>query len=269
MKFLGNIISNKFLIRFISIIIFFFSLKVCIAQFTIPEIPKDQRFVYDYVEVMSNYEFKLLDTKLRNYADTTSTQIVVAIVGSVKGDDISLISSQWGHKWGVGQKDKDNGIFILLAVDDRKIDVATGYGIETILTDIMVKDIIDNEMIPSFKNGNYHSGLDYGTNAMIRGLEGNYKMAPKEEKPNYIPLLVVAFFFAIWFIIAFKRLLEDDDDYYGGGGSRGGSGRTYTGSSSYGGYSGGSFGGGFSSGGGFSGGFGGGGFGGGGASGSW
>ncbi|WP_394332694.1 TPM domain-containing protein [Altibacter lentus] len=239
------------------------------AQFTIPEKPKLQTAVYDYIELLTASQQQQLSSKLKNYADTTSTQIVVAIISSTKGEDISLLGAKWGQEWGIGQADEDNGILILLARDDRTIDINTGYGIEYRLTDLMAERIINRVIIPEFKQGDYYAGLDKGTTAIFSALNGEFtedRDFGKEVGYNFGWVIILLIF--IGFIILISRGRKNDGDNKGKGGGGGSiwdiiilsnAGRT-------GGFGGG---GGFSGGGGFGGGFGGGGFGGGGASGSW
>ena len=75
----------------------------CVAQFTIPEKPGLQTSVYDYVNLLDNSEKKALEQKLINYSDSTSTQIVVAIIESTEGENINFLGAQWGQEWGIGQ----------------------------------------------------------------------------------------------------------------------------------------------------------------------
>ena len=97
------------------------------------------------------------------------------IIPSTKGEDISFLGAKWGQKWGIGQKGKDNGILITLATQDRKVDINTGYGIETIITDRMAEQVINRIMIPQFKRGDYYAGLDQGSDAIFQMLQGKYK----------------------------------------------------------------------------------------------
>lgn len=238
------------------------------AQYTIPKKPskKEQTSLYDELNLLSTSQQNALKNKLLNYADSTSTQIVVAIIATTKGEDISLLGAKWGQKWGIGQADKDNGILVLLAKDDRMVDINTGYGIETIVTDRIAEQIINREMIPYFKSGDYYSGLDKGTNALIDALAGNYKENRSFKKEGDSTGFIIA---VIIFFIIIIILRSRNGGRNGGGGT--GSlldviilsnmGRTggFGGSSGGGSFGGGSFGGGF----------GGGGFGGGGASGGW
>ena len=128
----------------------FLGLQSGLAQFTIPEIPKEQTSVYDYISLLSATEKRALENKLIKYSDTTSTQIVVAIISSTNGENINYLGAQWGQKWGIGQAKEDNGVLILLARDDKKIAINTGYGVEHLLTDVsykMISSLSLNKMI--------------------------------------------------------------------------------------------------------------------------
>ncbi len=242
------------------------------AQFNIPETPKEQTSVYDYVNLLSAKEKQSLEQKLIKYSDTTSTQIVAAIISTTKGENIGLLTPKWAQKWGIGQAKEDNGVFILLAKDDRKIWISPGYGVEDRLTAGVVGEITRNIIIPEFKRSDYYRGLDKGADAIFEVLTGAYQGKRKPNNSNGMPIGKIIFFIIlfIFFIIAISRNKRN-------GGGRGG--RKSRGFSildaiilsnmgrSSGGF-GGSSGGGFS-GGGFGGGFGGGGFSGGGAGGSW
>ena len=227
--------------------------------------------VYDYAKMLSPEERRMLETKISKYYDSTSTQIVIATVHKVN-DDISLYATEWAHKWGIGQKEKGNGIFILVAKDDRKITIRTGYGVEHLLTDALTRRIIETDIIPYFKNGQYYKGLSQAIDSIIKVMAGEYKSEKDIEQQKSSMEDIAWGFLILFFLIIFLSLFFKGLDSGGGGGSgSGGSWRssgpitfTGSGSSSWGSSSGGS-----SWGGGFSGGFGGGGFGGGGATGSW
>src|SRR5690554_3445419 len=145
------------------------------AQYEIPPKPSKETSVYDYIDLLTPSQKSALENKLVRYADSTSTQIVCIIIGSTKGEDISLLGAEWGQKWGIGQKGEDNGILITLAKDDRMVDINTGYGIEYRITDMMSKRIIDRIMIPEFKTDNYYAGLDKGSDAIFAALKGEFK----------------------------------------------------------------------------------------------
>lgn len=259
--------------------------QLSFAQFNIPEKPKgnEQTSIYDYVGLLTSSQKNSLEQKLIRYADSTSSQIVVAIISTLNGDDITLVGAKWGQDWGIGQAKEDNGILILLAKDDREIDINTGYGMEYRLTDILAERIINRVIIPEFKKGDYYSGLDKGTDAIFDVLNGEFKATNTSSNSNGFPFIVIVFLFIMFiiFIIAISNNRRGKGGNNGGKGGnldsrdileaiifsnmgRGSYGRSSGGGIFGGGSSGGSFGGG-----GFGGGFGGGGFGGGGASGSW
>ena len=239
-----------------------------------PEKPDPPRLVNDFAGVLSHDEREALENKLVYYNDTTSTQIAIVLIHTLDGYPIDDYTIKLAEKWGIGQQKKNNGILILAAVDDRKIFIATGYGLEGALPDALVKRIIENDIKPFFKAGDYYGGLDKGTEQMILLARGEYQGEGRKEKKDSPPIFVFLIFFLILFFIFLSKIL----------GARKYAHRNNMGfwaawailnalrsrqHGSWGGFTsgGGGFGGG-SSGGGF-GGFGGGSFGGGGAGGSW
>lgn len=255
-----------------------FCSQTLLAQYKIPEIPKVQTSVYDYISLLSDSEKTSLEQKLIKYSDTTSTQIVVAIISSTNGENINYLGAQWGEKWGIGQAKEDNGVLILLAKDDRRIAINTGEGMEHLLSDAMSKRIIEQDIIPYFKKNDYAGGLNRGVDAIFEVMTGEYHGTRKGNNSDAIPigLLLLLFIIFMIIIIAISKNRKGGNNGGSGGNKRQGMSLldaiilSNMGRGSYGGGSsgGGLFGGG-SSGGGFGGGFGGGGFGGGGASGGW
>lgn len=235
---------------------------------------KPDRLVNDYTNVLSQQQVSSLEQKLTAFDDSTSTQIAVVLIPSLEGYDISDYTVRLAEKWGVGSAENDNGVMLLVSIGDRKVTIQTGYGVEGALPDAIAKRIIENEIKPAFKAGDYYTGLEKGTDAIIAYTKGEYKNTkPKNRERRGIPAGLIILIAIIIIAVISKR---------GGGGggrvigSRGGAdlmwwtlmsgmaGRNRGGG--WGGFSGGS--GGFGGGGGF-GGFGGGSFGGGGASGNW
>jgi uncharacterized protein len=251
---------------------------ICFAQFDIPKKPDLQTSLYDYAGILSASEKQALEEKLVRYSDSTSTQIVIVTVETIKGESIGLLTPKWAHEWGIGQADKDNGILILLAEKEREIWISPGYGVEDRLSAGIVGEMTRNVIIPEFKAGSYYNGLDKGTDAIFELLTGKYKEERKNLKKGDDGggggggIFIFIIIFIIIIIILSKR------GGGRGGNNRGGFGSTLTdililSSLGRSGGSGGGFGGfggsGGGGGGGFGGGFGGGGFSGGGAGGSW
>ncbi|KIX21939.1 methanol dehydrogenase [Flavobacterium sp. 316] len=245
------------------------------SQFDIPKKPTFQTSIYDYADVLNESEEKSLENKLVTYSDSTTTQIVIITVESLKGDDIGILTPRWAQEWGIGQADTDNGILILLSKNDRKIWISPGYGLEHKLTAGINGELIRNVILPEFKAGSYYNGLDKGTTAIFDVIKGTYKGERKgnKSKGSGLPIFIFILFFIILIILISKN--KNNRGNNGGSGRTGGVdlmdiiilsslGRGNGGGSFGGGSSGGGFGGG-----GFGGGFGGGGFSGGGAGGSW
>lgn len=243
------------------------------AQFTIPEKPKFQTSVYDYANVLNTTEKTQLEEKLIRYSDSTSTQIVVITIESLKNEDIGILTPKWAQEWGIGQAKEDNGVLILLAKEERKIWISPGYGLEDRLTAGIGGEITRNIIIPEFKAGSYYRGLDKGADAIFDVFKGKYKSSRKQSKGQDFPILP----FIIIIVIVLILLAKNKGGGPGGnsGNRGGGMGSTLLNAiilSNLGRSSGGGFGGGSSGGfggGGFGGGFGGGGFSGGGSGGSW
>ncbi|RZK49853.1 MAG: TPM domain-containing protein [Pedobacter sp.] len=237
-----------------------------------------QKLVSDFTNTLSPEQIAILERKLVAFDDSTSNQVAVVLVKSVGDYDINEYALELGRKWGVGSQGKNNGVILLVAVGDRKLSIQTGYGLEGALPDIYTKRIIENDIKPYFKEGDYFQGINAGTNSIISLIKGEYKN-DKKKAANPINKggsgLIVIIIIIIIFIIG-KR-----GGGNGGGGKEVFSGRGVAegllwgmllggGRNHGGGFGGGGFGG---SGGGFGGGgfggFGGGSFGGGGSSGSW
>ena len=225
------------------------------------------KLVNDYSNTLTADQRQTLETKLVAYDDSTSTQISVVIIPSLNGNDVSDFNVKLGRAWGVGNKKYNNGVVLLISKEDRKLNIATGYGAEGALPDITAKHIIDEVIVPAFKGNDYYRGIDEGTDAIMLALKGEYT-APESYNSSlgksHFPWGTIIFIVII-IIISIVR------------GGRGGGGGGGIGNALFwtammggrGGGGGGSWGGGSSGGGGGFGGFGGGSFGGGGASGSW
>ncbi|GAA4310962.1 TPM domain-containing protein [Compostibacter hankyongensis] len=264
--------KHNFLLRPVMALCVLLSLCVWPAQAQdVPARPEPPRLVNDFARLLMPDQADVLEHKLRNYNDTTSTQIAVVIVESVGDYAMVDYAVKLGRSWGVGGKQFNNGVILLIAVKDHKAFIATGYGMEGPLPDATCKEIVENDIIPAFRAQQYYAGLDAAVNDIIAAAAGEYKAQPHKDKDGGKG----AFFFFVFIIII---LIIFFISRRGGGG---GGGTSYTrrgwgagpfiggflggmGSGGFGGR-----GGGFGGGGGGFGGFGGGSFGGGGAGGSW
>jgi uncharacterized protein len=244
----------------------------------IPDRPVPPRLVNDFAGMLDPREVSSLEMKLDAFNDSSSTQIAIVTVPSLDGYDKADYAQQLGEKWGVGQKGKNNGILILIkpktASEDGAVQIATGYGVEGPIPDLTCSDIVNKEILPAFRNGDYYGGLDKATNVLMSLARGEfpaseYSGKTAKQSGKRFPLGLIIFIVFIIIMIS-GRSGGSNNKHISSKGlpfwllmSMMGSGRGSGGS--WGGFSGGSGGGG---GGGF-GGFGGGSFGGGGAGGSW
>jgi len=242
----------------------------------IPARPNPPKLVNDYAGLLTTEQQHALERKLVAYDDSTSSQIAIVIVEDMKGYEAVEYAVALGRKWGIGGREHNNGVLILISKNTRDAFIAPGYGLEGAIPDITAKTIVDHDIIPNFKEGNYYRGLDEATDDIIRAAAGEYK-APKgynKKGKKSDAFKGIAGFLIVLFIIIFS-IIGRGGGRGGGMASRRGWGDIGTGwiiGSILGGMGrGGSGGGGGWSGGGGGGfgGFGGGGFGGGGAGGKW
>ncbi len=246
----------------------------------LPKRPVPPTLVTDFADVLDEREELQLEQKLVSYFSSTSTQIAVVTVNDLAGNDISDYAFRLGEKWGIGSKDFDNGILILVkpkqSTGRGRVFIAVGYGLEGAVPDATANKIVDNEMIPYFKSGDMYAGIDKATSVLIDITRGEYSAQQYAEQVSggFNPFILFLVIFFIFPLIFGRRRRG----YYSTGGRSslplwlalgflGGSSRGHSGSFSDFSSGSGSFGGGGSFG--SFGGFGGGGFGGGGAGGSW
>jgi len=240
----------------------------------IPDVPNPPKLVNNFSKQLPNFlsgsEQQALENKLVEFNNATSNQIVIVIVDDLAGYSPYEFASKLGRKWGVGQEKYKNGIVILVKPTEsdgnkKVIFIAPNGGLQGIIPDAATSRIIDNEIVPQFKQKNFYEGLDRATNVLMSLSKSEYSYSDygKKKKKGLSSFFVVAI---VLLVIIFMMKQKGGR----GGYTIGGSGRNYGGGFFGGGFGGG--GGGFSGGGGGGfGGFGGGGggFNGGGSGGSW
>lgn len=250
--------SSKF--KVISTLIFCLSSLSLLFGQNFPAQPNPPRLVNDFADVLSSSERESLEQKLVAFDDSTSTQIGIVTIESLEGAEVGSYASELGEKWGIGRKNRHNGVIILMAKAERKVTIRTGYGVEEKLGSIIADRIIKDKLIPNFKEGNFYTGFNEATDEIIARLSGLYVNDEKDEGeriPLWVILLIV---FIIFFLLPFIFRSRRGTTYNRRGFNTWGGGPIFWGEG--GGFGGGGGGGGF-------GGFGGGSFSGGGASGGW
>jgi uncharacterized protein len=242
----------------------------------IPDKPQPPRLVNDFAGILTQDEISSLEEKLVAFNDSTSTQIAIVTVPSLNGYDKADYAQRLGEKWGIGKKQLNNGVLILVKPkqpdSNGQIFIAQGYGLEGVLPDLACSQIIDKDILPAFRQGDYYGGLVKAVTTIMAITRGEYTAEDYagngNRKSQHIPIGFVIFIVILILVIAGRHSGGSNGRHISTGGlpfwmlmGMLGSGRgSHDGS--WGGFSGGSGGGGF-------GGFGGGSFGGGGAGGSW
>jgi uncharacterized protein len=229
--------------------------------------PPDHR-INDYAGALDTADRERLEDKLRQRERGSSNQIVVAIFRSLEGESLEDYSVRLAQSWRIGRKGLDNGVVFLIFVNDRKMRIEVGYGLESNLTDAVSSSILRDVVAPRFREGRLADGISAGLDAIDQAIAGTYRGAPsparRQPATSYWAIFLLLFVIAglAWIIVP-ALLFSRATRRHGWTGGSSGWGGPFVG----GGFFGGGGGGGGFSGGDFSGG--GGGFGGGGASGSW
>ena len=251
--------------RFLAILVLLFGCRL-LADEVIPPVPA--AYFNDYASVVSTGTAAQLNTTLENFERQTTEQIVVAVFSKMQSDsDVADYTVRVARAWHVGQQAKNNGAVLFVFVQDHKVFLQVGYGLEAVLPDALCKRIIDEQITPRFKAGDFDGGLTAGVQSILAATKGEYKgtgttvAEHQHALPNGIGLGVLPIIFLIIFVIvivtSFGNRQRSGWRYAGSGWNRS---SNWSGGGGFGGFSGGG-------GGGFSGG--GGSFGGGGAGGSW
>ncbi len=165
--------------------------------------------VNDFGNFLEPFQRESLERKIRNYNDSTSSAIVLITVPDLQGYDIAELSLKYLREWGIGTKEKDNGVLILVSKAERKARIETGYGMEGVLPDITSKHIIDERMVPYFRENDYYRGFDNAVDAIIQAAAGEYKAAPATRQRQGSSLKTIIILAIILFFILSR---------FGGGG---------------------------------------------------
>jgi uncharacterized protein len=153
-------------------LLLFISPYLSTAQKAVPEL-WGQR-VHDDAHILKQETIDALEQRLKTYEDSTSNQIAILTVTSLDGEVLEEYSLKVTEAWKLGQDDKDNGVLLLIAVDDHKMRIEVGHGLEGVLTDAHSNRIIRNEMTPNFRKSEYDAGVTAAVDAMIKSIGGEY-----------------------------------------------------------------------------------------------
>ena len=247
---------------------------ICVAAAAIPARPEPARLVNDLAGLFTISQADELERMLVAFDDSTSNQIAVVTVSDLEGYAPADFATRIGIDWGVGSADFNNGIVILVkpkTISPGQVFISVGYGLEGAIPDAYAKRIIENEMLPHFRENDYFEGVGAACDILMKMASGEISEPRDSIEEDLIWIFVIMFVILLFIIIIVASHHNEGQRNGGGNGSRGfPDGPIITIGNDFGGIGRGGFGG-FSGGGGFGGfgGFGGGSFGGGGAGGSW
>jgi uncharacterized protein len=185
--------SFLFIISFIAVTIAGF------AQDILPK-PNPPRLVNDAAQILSPEQREILEQRLVQLDNSSSNQIAIVTVPDLQGYDIADYANKLFRAWGIGGTKHDNGILILLAPKERRVRIEVGYGLEGAIPDITAKSIIDNDIIPNIRNGDYYRAFDEAITSLGKAAVGEYN-EQRQRKDNVGGGGSIILFFVILFIV--------------------------------------------------------------------
>lgn len=234
------------------------------APLSAQDYPAPSGHVNDFANLLNPQEVQNIEQKLRTYRDTTSNVIAIAIVESLQGLPREEVATTIFNEWRMWEGERQNGVLILVAPEEREMQIEVGYGLEGAVTDLSAGRIVDEILRPNFREGNFYTGLQQATSVLMQLASGEYDAVDRatDDSGDFSFFVIIIVFIVIYTLVRAsggkgggkrrRTLGSGGPIIWGGGGFSGGS---------SGGFGGGGFGG-FGGGGGF-------GSGGGGAGGGW
>lgn len=186
--------------------IFIFLLIANLFHLNAKTVPALQSRVNDYANIISSADKDQIEATLTNLENSTGIQIAVLTIDSLEGEALEAYSMKVAEAWKIGQAGKDNGAILLVAMEERKVRLEIGYGLEDKLTDTKCGLIIRNVIIPEFRNSNYSKGILSGINNMVGIVGGDEALISKSvSKPNsttdYKGMIFGLLFVFGWFVL--------------------------------------------------------------------
>jgi uncharacterized protein len=172
------------------------------------DVPVNDGFVTDSAHLLSESEEQTLETNLQSYAASTSNEIAVLTVPSLSGANISDTAVTVMRTWGIGTKEKNNGLLLLISYDDRSVNITTGYGLEGAIPDIIAKGIIDKDLSPAFREGKYYAGLTDAVETIQKHIAGEYtadRYTVQDSSGIFPWIIFIVFIVFDWMVAIFSR----------------------------------------------------------------
>ena len=164
-------------------------------------LPSAQGYVSDFAELLSEADKTALEEQLRVFAEQTSTEISVVTIVSLEGETIEYYAGKLFEAWKIGQQRIDNGVLLLVAPNEREVRIEVGYGLEGALPDALAHRIIQDDILPVFRAGDYTAGMQRGVAAIISATKGEYTAS--SEASSSTADAVEGWFFVIIFGLQF------------------------------------------------------------------
>lgn len=187
-----------------------------VLAYTSPGAPTG--FVNDFANIIDDDTQAKLETQLSAYKQSSNHEVVVVTVQSLGGDYIENYAVKLFEEWGIGDKEKDNGILFLIASEDKKVRIEVGYGLEGALVDSEANQIIQSYIIPPFKENNYSLGIANGVEQIIKATEGEIIDVPnKGQSVNWEEIIFFIIFGVIFAINVLIQVLASSKSWWLGG----------------------------------------------------
>jgi uncharacterized protein len=181
---------------------------------------KPTGYVNDFARVLSPDTVQSLTSELSSFQETTSNEIAVVTISSLGGDYIEHYASQLFEEWGIGKKEKDNGILLLIAVEDHKLRIEVGYGLEGALPDSVAKRILETEMTPKLKARDYDGAVTVAVTAIEQAVKGEYTPA-RGTSSGFLDMpvegIVTSLFFLLVVLQTIASIFARSKSWWAGG----------------------------------------------------
>lgn len=198
----------------VALLVFIFVPSVLFA-FTVPGVPSG--YVNDFAGVLTGEQKIMLENKLHAFNASTTNEIAVVTVRSLQGDYIEHYAVELFKAWGIGTKKNDNGVLLLIAVDDHQMRIEVGYGLEGALTDTVAAQIIRDDLTPAFKQNDFYGGINKATDDIVQVTQGEYVVDAKAANNGIQISFETLIFVLVIAVQFFGSILSRSKSWWAGG----------------------------------------------------
>jgi len=191
-------------------VVFLFLVAVSLPVFC-DDFPKYSGYVNDYAGIIDSESRDKIESVCEELKSATKAELAVVVVKTVEPLDSKTYAVKLFENWKIGEKGLDNGVLLLLAVKERRVEVEVGYGLEGVLNDSRVGQILDESVIPSFKKGKFSEGLVLGSLAISKRIKDTYdgKIKREEDTAKFLsPIIIVVFIFLSLIVMVFMAFFK-------------------------------------------------------------